>query len=99
MTTNAFDLEKAKRGAKLSTRSGKPARIICWDRKDETYPIVAVTGENDENINSYTLEGRCDQDVETSQDLVIVPERKVGWINIYKEFDYYSGEIIHPTLL
>lgn len=30
-----FDLEKAKNGAKLITRSGKPARIVCYDRIDK----------------------------------------------------------------
>jgi len=29
-----FDLEKAKNGAKLITRSGKKARIVCYDRID-----------------------------------------------------------------
>lgn len=31
----AFDLEKAKQGAKLVTRSGKKARIVCYDRIDD----------------------------------------------------------------
>ena len=29
-----FNLEKAKNGAKLITRSGKKARIVCFDRID-----------------------------------------------------------------
>lgn len=29
-----FNLEKAKNGAKLITRSGKQARIVCFDRTD-----------------------------------------------------------------
>lgn len=38
-----FDLEKAKQGAKVVTRDGRPVRIICWDKLDDdnTYPIVA----------------------------------------------------------
>jgi hypothetical protein len=30
-----FNLEKAKNGAKLITRSGKKARIVCYDRIDK----------------------------------------------------------------
>lgn len=29
----SFDLDAAKRGAAVCTRSGYPARIICWDMK------------------------------------------------------------------
>jgi len=29
-----FNLEEAKKGAKLITRSGKKARIVCYDRID-----------------------------------------------------------------
>ena len=31
----SFDLEEAKEGKKLITRSGRPARIICYDRIDK----------------------------------------------------------------
>ena len=39
-----FDLEKAKKGAKLITRSGKKARIVCYDRIDRVKngPILAL---------------------------------------------------------
>lgn len=30
-----FNLQKAKEGAKLVTRSGKHARIVCYDRIDK----------------------------------------------------------------
>lgn len=36
-----FDLEKAKAGAGVCTRSGNKARIICFDAKG-MYPIVAL---------------------------------------------------------
>lgn len=31
----SFDLEEAKKGKKLITRNGRPARIICYDRIDK----------------------------------------------------------------
>lgn len=44
-----FNLEEAKSGAKLVTRSGKSARIVCYDRIDDRRksPILAlVLGPN-----------------------------------------------------
>ena len=44
-----FNLELAKSGAKLITRKGLPARIVCYDRVDEKYhaPILAlILGKN-----------------------------------------------------
>ena len=33
----SFNIEAAKAGAKVVTRSGKPARIVCFDRVDEKW--------------------------------------------------------------
>ena len=46
-----FDYEKAKAGAPVCTREGKPARIIFWDAKGisndgKQYPIVALLEED-----------------------------------------------------
>lgn len=55
-----FDLEAAKRGAAVCTRSGMEARIICFDRVDSLYPIVGLCRNNDgsEFVGSYTTDGR-----------------------------------------
>jgi hypothetical protein len=34
---------------KVQTREGNPARIICWNRKDDEYPIVAL-------VEAYSIE-------------------------------------------
>lgn len=47
-----FDLQKAKAGEPLCTRDGRNVRIICWDFKNETYPIVALV-ENIGKGNVY----------------------------------------------
>lgn len=58
-----FDLELAKQGHPVQTRNGRPARIICWDRKSDVYPIVALIGEYDsiegseENTRNYSIHG------------------------------------------
>lgn len=54
-----FDLEAAKRGAAVCTRSGMEARIVCFDRIDSIYPIVGLCRNNDgsEFVGSYTTNG------------------------------------------
>ena len=52
-----FDLEAAKAGAPVCTRDGRPARIICWDRKGDR-PIVALVKQDDhEDMESFYLDG------------------------------------------
>lgn len=76
-----FDIEKAKQGAKIVTRDGGSARIICYDRKSEDCPIVAALtyeGElkkDDEEIITFTNDGRYfDDGDESSYDLFIQEE-------------------------
>lgn len=63
-----FDLEKAKQGAEVVTRDGKPARIICWDRVGKLYPIVALVechyndGKTEEEVMIYTNQGTYNDD-------------------------------------
>lgn len=72
-----FDIEKAKQGAKLVTRDGKPARIVCWDVKDIQYPIIAIVkgvGEK-EYVSTYTNKGHHVSDnKDTTEDLLIFEE-------------------------
>lgn len=72
-----FNLEAYKNGAKIQTRDGHEARIICTDAKHIFYPIIALVKlNNNESTMSYTLGGKlyhapCDDD---GNDLVIVEE-------------------------
>lgn len=54
-----FDLEAAKKGAKVCTRDGREARILCFDYEDEDKPIVASILEAlvGEEILHYSLNG------------------------------------------
>jgi len=67
-----FDIEKAKAGSKLSTRNGKSARIIAYDRKGEE-PIVALIGEYD-RIISCTNKGEYLPRESSDEDLFILSE-------------------------
>ena len=59
----AFEIEKAKNGAPLITRSGRSARIICYDRLTAGRPgniIALVKGRSGafENIVYYNDDGQ-----------------------------------------
>ena len=75
---------------KLVTRSGYNARIICTDRKDADYPIIALVSRESiekESTLYYTKEGRFYVNGLSESDLFFVAERREGWINIYKGAD------------
>lgn len=88
-----FDLEAAKAGKPVCTRDGRKARIICFDYKGDSnaYPILALIstinlrGVPSEIIAKYTEDGRYAKynNVEYNEDLMILPEKKEGWMNIY----------------
>ena len=55
-----FDLEKYLKNPsrKIITRDGKSARIICTNRLDENYPVLALVNNEDyEMCYSYTIFG------------------------------------------
>lgn len=81
----------------ITRRGGLNVRIICTDRMDIDYPVVAlVQGHLSESLYSYTKEGLHVPDRESPNDLFFAPEPKtkmVGWINLYKTPDGVS----HPS--
>lgn len=53
-----FDLEAAKRGAAVCTVSGTPVRIICFDRRRISCPIIGLIMQGSiEKINEYSEDG------------------------------------------
>ena len=83
-----FDLEAAKAGKPVCTRDGRKARIICFDRKDNT-PIVALIERVDgiEILQCFYNDGKCFHDSTSDNDLMMLPEKKEGWVNVYKGID------------
>lgn len=74
----SFDLEAYKKGAKVKTRDGHEVRIICTDKKDPYFPIVALVklADGSESTQFYTSNGRK-QPIKCTirdNDLVIVEE-------------------------
>ena len=66
-------------------RDGRNARIICTDRKDFQYRIIAFiqtkTGTNEE-LYAYTAEGLYVGGAESRRDLFFAPEKKEGWCSV-----------------
>ena len=60
-----FDIDLAKKiqagkaQGRIVTRDGQQVRIICWDKKEEDYPIVALFDDGvGEGMETYTTRGR-----------------------------------------
>ena len=76
-----FNLEEAKAGKPVVTRTGRPVRILCWDAKGRD-PIVALI---ELETTSYVIQCGKDgfftsEDIETDQDLFMKSEVKEGYI-------------------
>lgn len=71
---------------KIVTRGGnRSIRIISVDRHCHDFPIVALMGnEGYESVMSYPKNGRFYSCRESKYDLFFAPEKKSGWINLYK---------------
>ena len=80
-----FNLEAAKAGKPVYTRDGRKARIICFDRKGDICPIIALVEENGMEVTkSYDMNGRANYKNADNYDLMMLPEKKEMWINIYE---------------
>ena len=80
-----FDLQAAKSGKPVCTRDGRKARIICFDAKS-SLPLIALITQPDgsESLARYYDNGRFTNLNETGCDLMMLPEKKEGWVNVYK---------------
>ncbi len=100
-----FNLEKAKAGKPVCTRKGYPVRIICFDRVNDESPIVALitTDDGTETIVCYNKNGMAygTLDKKHSLNLMMKPEKKQGWINVYRikkvGSELASFTYIYPT--
>lgn len=83
---------------KVVTRDGRSARIICTNRLDDNYPVVALVHDEDcERCYSYTTFGKlyAYQNRDCELDLLFAPQKKEGWVNIYK----YNSKITIGSLV
>lgn len=68
-----FDLVAAKAGAPVCTRSGKTARVICYDRRGSVEGrVMALLNEGQyESVEFYTDNGELIPDETTQKDLMM----------------------------
>ena len=93
-----FDLKEylANPSRKVVTRAGNSVRILCTNRRDSNYPIIALIENRpggEEEAHSYTKDGRLCH-ISNIFDLVFAPEKHIGWINIFNAGDENVGKII-----
>ena len=93
LSLKPFNLEEAKQGKPVCTKDGRKARIICFDAKG-TFPIIALIDEKvEEFVLSYTADGKYSGEIAIcNKDLMMLPEKKEGWVNVYKERIYSTKE-------
>lgn len=83
-----FDLEAAKAGKPVCTRDGRKARIICFDakRKDGKNIMALIPSKEYpgfEDLVAYPNNGNYHGGHENDGDLMMLPEKKEGWVNNY----------------
>lgn len=88
-----FNLKEAKAGKPVCTRDGRPARIICFDKKSNIYPLIALVdyGGEGEMMFTFTKKGEFHNKMEDPCDLFMVSEehhgKHEGWVNIFRRDD------------
>lgn len=93
-----FSLEEFKKNPnrKVVAENGRSARIICTDAKGR-FPVIALVFdvENDyEDIYFYTQDGECSDISDGPMNLFFAPEKKEGYINLYRS---KLGIVPHQT--
>lgn len=99
LSMKPFDPQKAKAGKPVCTRDGRKARIICFDIQDKDNPIAAAVYVGEcEVIYLYTNKGEFQKGDKNGIDLMMLPEKKEGWVNVYKVgVRLETGGYVHST--
>ena len=106
-TLKPFNLEEAKAGKAVQTRSGLPVRIVSYDRKNNlNQSIVALVAFNPdlEKVYYYDDSGHMGYStINHELDLFMGTIKREGWVNVYKVLKIgtvvsgYEGGQIYPT--
>lgn len=92
LSLKPFDLEAAKAGKPVCTRDGRKARIICFDakRKDGKNIMALIPSKEYpefEDLVAYPNNGNYHGGHENDGDLMMLPQKKEGWVNVYKSHE------------
>ena len=74
-----FNLERAKAGEPVCTVDGEDVKILCFERNNVVYPIVALIGHN-ESIMTYTRNGKTHKNGGSNSDLMMKVEVKESYV-------------------
>ena len=87
-----FDIQKAREGKPVCTRDGAKARIICFDAKSDA-PIIALitTDDGTEIAFDYLSDGTFFNSENPDNDLMMLPEKRSGWINVKKDAGLFKS--------
>ena len=80
---------------KVVTRMGRKVRIICTDREDSIYPVVALVKDDNRKLDilvAYKKDGIPAEYNEAYYTLFFAPEKHEGWVNIFKCNNFYHTE-------
>ena len=83
-----FDINLAREGKPVCTRDGRKARVLCYDfKQNEEYPILVAVENKDgkECALLYSNDGISEMYKSSNNELVMFPEKKEGWVNVYKK--------------
>lgn len=100
-----FNLEEYLKNPsrKIVTKLGRNARIICTDRADSTFPIVAlIESKWGESTTVHTKDGKYFLNDASDCDLFFAPEKQERWINLFENpnpYQSYRMPIIANELL
>ena len=65
-----FNINKARAGDDVCTKSGVPAKILLFDRDNDLFPLVVII--NNKKVCYYTIDGKFYKDKDSDNDLRLV---------------------------
>ena len=83
---------------KVITREGRPVRILCTNARSP-YPIVALYCDEAgiEYACSYKKDGSFSKDWKSDKDLFFAPEKKEGYINLFRQITGINTGFVFNT--
>lgn len=86
-----FDIQKAREGKPVCTRDGRKARIICFDKVNKRPIVALILDDGCEFVYEYLSDGKSYNGKDDSYDLMMLPEKKEGWIIVSKNATIYDS--------
>ena len=89
-----FNLDEAKAGKPVVTRTGRPVRILCWDAKGIDPIIGLIELDTTSCVCTYNESGSFYENLESDRDLFMKSEKKEGYIYFELSEVYKKSGII-----